>query len=266
MDFIIYLIFLFSAPFFNGGRNGQSLRRNSNQGGSGPHSPHHDPHFIDYLQRTSHYAMHGYLGTSHAYGELQDYQKAYLETLFAQKKNQYEMPLLCQAGILNHEYYVNPPFGLAIPYQGNPAAESVLPSRGSGGPMLQKERISHFDSMLRSSTGGSSGSWHSDAGINMEGVLVSSLLEDLKNKKTRSLELSDMVDDVVEFRYAWSLWLSYWSPAPSSCFEEFIVSHFVMQYGSVWEPLYSTEARNCYCGRKDKDIPKDCSSCSCFDN
>lgn len=188
-----------SAPFFNGGRNGQSLRRNSNQGGSDPHSPHHDPHYIEYLQRTSDYAMHGYLGTSHAYGELQDYQKAYLETLFAQKKNQYEMPLLCQSGILNHEYYVNPPFGLAIPYQGNPTAESVLPSRGSGGPMLQKERISHSDSMLRSSTGGSSGSWHSDAGINMEGVLVSSLLEDLKNKKTRSLELSDMVDDVVEF-------------------------------------------------------------------
>ncbi|XP_058204597.1 pumilio homolog 4 isoform X2 [Rhododendron vialii] len=187
------------APTFHGGRNGQSLRRTSNQAGSDSHSPHIDSHYIEYLQKTYDYAMHDYLGTSLAYGELQDYQKAYLETLSAQKKNQSETPLLCQSGILNHEYYVNPPFGLAIPYQGNQMAETVLPSRGSGGPTLQKDRISPHNSVFRSSLGGSNGSWHSDFGTNMEGVLVSSLLEELKNKKTRSLELSDIVDDVVEF-------------------------------------------------------------------
>lgn len=193
---------LLSAPTFHDGTNGQSLRRTSNQAGSDPYSPHIDSHYIEYLQKTSDYAMHDYLGASLAYGELQDYQRAYLETLVAQKKNQSETPLLCQSGILNHKYYVNPPFGLAIPYQGNQMAESVLPSRGSGGRTWQKDSFSQYNSMFRSSMGGSNGSWHSNFGTNMEGVLVSSLLEELKNNKTRSLELSDILDDVVEFRYA----------------------------------------------------------------
>ncbi|XP_059628330.1 pumilio homolog 4 [Cornus florida] len=183
-----------------GAGNGQSLSRSGNQ--------IMDPRYTQYLQITPDYAMHAaapsadpsqgrnYLGTSR--GDLQGMQKAYLESMLAQHK-QYELPRSGKSGVLNNGIYGNPEFGLAMTYPGNPMANSALPSVGSGGPMFQNERISHFNSMLRSPMGGSSKTWHSDFGANVEESFSASLLEELKNNKTRSFELPDIVDHVVEF-------------------------------------------------------------------
>ncbi|XP_052199761.1 pumilio homolog 4-like isoform X3 [Diospyros lotus] len=192
-----------------GGENGRSQNRNINQAGSDLRSPHMDPCYVQYLQKASDYALHtaassgdpahqgrSYFGTSHAHGDLQGFQEAYLETLLAQQKNQYGTRLLHKSGNLNPGYYVNLPSGLSMPSHGSQVFKSGLQS---GGPLSQNEQISHFNSMLRSSKGGSSGSWHSDVGTNIDGVLASSLLEQLKNNKARSFELSDIVDNVVEF-------------------------------------------------------------------
>lgn len=192
----------------NGSLEGRSLNRSGNRVGLDLHSPVVDPRFVQYLQRNSDYAtltaaslsdpssVRNYLGTSHA--DLLGFHKAYLEALLAQQKQQHELPLLSKSGGLNG-YYGNPSYGLGMPYPGNPMASSVLPSVGSGSQMFQNERNSRFNSMMRSSIGGSVGSWHSDIGTNMEGRFASSFLEEFKNNKTSSFELSDIVDHVVEF-------------------------------------------------------------------
>ncbi|XP_022765407.1 pumilio homolog 4-like isoform X2 [Durio zibethinus] len=181
----------------NGDR--QSLSRAGNQG-SNLVSPLLDPHYIQYLQRTSQYAtraatspdsLHAgnYVGTLH--GDLDGLQKAFLEAILAQQKQQYELPLLGKAGGLNHGYYGNPSYGLGMPYAGNPLANFVLPSIGSGS--IQNDRA-HFNSMMRSSTG----AWHSDISNSVDGRYISSLLDEFKNK-ARSFELVDIVHHVVEF-------------------------------------------------------------------
>ncbi|XP_042511378.1 pumilio homolog 4-like isoform X2 [Macadamia integrifolia] len=190
-----------------GGVEGQSLGRSGNQG-SGLQVPVMDPLCLQYLQRTSDYAVQAaaslrdpslgrnYLGTSHA--DFVGFQKAYLETLLAQQKQQYGMSFPDKSGSLNHGYYGNPTFGLGMPYPGNPMGSPVLSSAGAGSPIRQNERISHIPSLIRSSMGGSMGSWHLDNGNNMEERFDSSLLEEFKNNKT-SFELSEISGHVVEF-------------------------------------------------------------------
>ncbi|XP_059456798.1 pumilio homolog 4 isoform X2 [Corylus avellana] len=166
-----------------------------------------DPGFIQYF-RSSDYATHAvaspspsqgrnYFGTSH--GDLEGVQKAYLEALLAQKNQQYELPHLGKSGGFNHGYYGNPSYGFGMPYPGNAMADSILPSIGSGTPVFHNDRISNFTSMMRSSMGGSIGSWHSDISSSMEGRFASTLLDEFKNNKTRSFELPDIVGNVVEF-------------------------------------------------------------------
>ncbi|KAJ4971066.1 hypothetical protein NE237_004165 [Protea cynaroides] len=126
-----------------GSVEGQSLSRNGNQVGSDLQVPVMDPLYLQYLQRTSDHAVQtagsprdpsslgrNYLGTSHA--DFLGFQKAYLEALLAQQKQQYGMPFPDNSG-------------------------------------------------------------------NMEESFASSLLEEFKNNKTRSFELSEIVDHVVEF-------------------------------------------------------------------
>ncbi|XP_022745183.1 pumilio homolog 4-like isoform X2 [Durio zibethinus] len=176
----------------------QSLNRAGNQG-SDLLSPLLDPRYIQYLQRTSQYGTHAaaspdfagnYFGTLH--GDLDSLQKTYLEAIFAQQK-QYELPLLGKAGGLTHGCYGNPSYGLGMPYAGNPLENSVLRSIGSGS--IQNDRNARFNSMMRNSTG----AWHSDISNNVDRRYVSSLLDEFKNDKTRSFELLDIVDHVVEF-------------------------------------------------------------------
>lgn len=165
-----------------------------------------DPRYAQYLQRTSDYATRTTASASDPFaarnhfgsslGNLDGLQKAHLELLLAQQNQQHEMQLLGKSGGLFPGYYETQPYGLDMQYSGNPFANPVLPSVGSGS--FPNERNSRFTSMMRSSMGGPM-PWHLDAGINMEGRLSSSLLDEFKANKTRSFELSDIVDHVVEF-------------------------------------------------------------------
>ncbi|XVF23572.1 hypothetical protein REPUB_Repub13aG0050300 [Reevesia pubescens] len=171
----------------------QSLNRAGNQG-SDLLSPLMDPRYIQYLQRTSQYGARAAASPDSmiAGNYLDSLQKAYLEAILAQQKQQYELTLLGKAGGLNHGYYGNPSYGLGMPDAGNPLANSVLPSIGSGS--ILNDRTASFNSVMRSSTG----PWHSDISNNVDGRYVSSLLDEFKNK-SRSFELLDIVDHVVEF-------------------------------------------------------------------
>ncbi|XVF75575.1 hypothetical protein PTKIN_Ptkin13bG0198000 [Pterospermum kingtungense] len=184
-----------------GSGNRQSLNRAGNQG-SDLLSPLIDPRYIQYLQRASQYGTHA-LGSPDSllagnyvdilHGDLDGLQKAYIEAILAQQKQQYELPLLGKVGGMNQGYYGYPSYGLGMPYAGNPLENSVLPSIGSGS--IQNDRNAHFNSMMRNSTG----AWNSDISNNVDGRYVSSLLNEFKNNKTRSFELLDIVDHVVEF-------------------------------------------------------------------
>ncbi|XVE75391.1 hypothetical protein DITRI_Ditri12bG0090600 [Diplodiscus trichospermus] len=180
-------------------------RQNSNRApnqGSDLLSSLIDPQYIQYLQRTSQCETHAaaspdsliagnYSGTLH--GDLNGLQKAYLEAILAQQKQQHELQLLAEAGCLNHGYYGNPSYGLGMPYAGNPLQNSVLPSNYCGS--IQNDRNGRLNSMMRNSTG----AWHSDISNNVDGRYISSLLDEFKNNKTRSFELLDIVNHVVEF-------------------------------------------------------------------
>jgi pumilio RNA-binding family len=45
------------------------------------------------------------------------------------------------------------------------------------------------------------GSWHSEAGSNLDESFPSSLLDEFKSNKTKCFELSEIAGHVVEFRY-----------------------------------------------------------------
>ncbi|CAN0825668.1 Pumilio homolog 4 [Linum grandiflorum] len=182
----------------------QNLNRLGSQVGSDLHSPIMDAHYAHYLRRSSDYSTHtsagssghqfqNYLGTSQE--DLTDIQKAYLELMLSQQKQEYGMPLSRKAAALNQAYYRDPSYGLGMPYHGNSMGNSDHPSVTSRN--LQNE----FASMMRNSMGGSVGSWNnSDTGGTAERRSYgSSLLDEFKNNKTRSFELLDIVGQVVEF-------------------------------------------------------------------
>ncbi|XP_044462066.1 pumilio homolog 4-like isoform X2 [Mangifera indica] len=192
-------------PAFTAIGGGQSLSGLVNPVELELRSPSVDPHSMQYLLRTSDYATHGvarpsdpldvrnYFGTS--YGDLDELQKARLEALLAEQK-QHELQISGKSGGLNHGYYGAELYRLGMPHSGNPIANMVLPSVGSGN--FFNEQNSHFTSMMRSSMRGPL-SWNSGAGSNLEGRFTSSLLDEFKTNKARSLELLDIVDHVVEF-------------------------------------------------------------------
>lgn len=191
-------------------RDGQSLDAQGNHVGPELHSSTLNPHLIQCLQQSSDYSMQGMSSSGYplqmrnfpdaSHGDLEGLRKAYLETLLTQQKQQYELPLLSKSGLTNG-FYGSQPYGLGMPYSGKQIANSTLPSLGSGNPLFENERISRLNSMMRSSMGGSGGSWHADIGNNIEGRFASSLLDEFKNKKTRPFELPDIIDHVVQFRY-----------------------------------------------------------------
>ncbi|KAK7268264.1 hypothetical protein RIF29_20960 [Crotalaria pallida] len=192
-----------------GRRDGQVFNALGNQLGSDLLSPTLDPRFMQSLQRNSNYSVHGmsssgdpsqmrnFSDTSH--GDLEGLREAYIEMLLAQQKQQYELPLLSKSGLLNNGFLGSQQYGLGMPYSGKQIANSSLPSLGSGNPLFENQRMSHINTMMRSSMGGSGGSWHADIGNNMEGKFAASLLDEFKNNKARPFELSDIVDHVVQF-------------------------------------------------------------------
>ncbi|XP_058770041.1 pumilio homolog 4 isoform X2 [Vicia villosa] len=195
-----------------GRRDGQNLEALGNQVGSEFNSATLDPldpRIIQCMQQSSDYPMHGMSSSGDpfqmrnfsdaSHGELEGLRNAYLETLISQQKQLYELPLLSKSGLLNHGLFGSQPYGLGMPHSGKQMANSALPSIGSGNPLFENERISHINSMMRSSMGGSGSSWHADIGNNMEARFASSLLDEFKNNKAKPFELSDITDHAVQF-------------------------------------------------------------------
>lgn len=189
-------------------RDGHNIDALGNQVGSEFNSATLDPRIIQCLQQSSEYSMHGMsrdpfqmrnFSDASQHGDLEGLRKAYLETLLSQQKQQYELPLLSKSGLLNQGLFGSQPYGLGMPHSGKQISNSSLPSLGSGNPLFENERISHINSMMRSSMGGSGSSWHADIGNNMESRFASSLLDEFKNNKTKPFELSDITDHVVQF-------------------------------------------------------------------
>ncbi|KAG7946928.1 hypothetical protein I3843_14G067600 [Carya illinoinensis] len=153
-------------------------RMGSQMPGSAVQGSFVDPMYLQYF-RTSEYAAQlaalndpsmdrNYVGNS--YMNLYELQKAYLGALLSQQKSQYGLPLGSKSGGSNHHgYYGNPAFGVGMSYPGSPMAGGVM------------------------------GSWHLDAGFNVDESFASSLLEEFKSNKTKSFELSEISGHVVEF-------------------------------------------------------------------
>jgi pumilio RNA-binding family len=132
------------------------------------------------------------------------------------QKNQYSrtgsygMPMGNKSNSLSPAYYGSPPgVGFVMPYGSSPVSSPVLPGSPlapSGFSMRQGDHNLRFPSSGSSGRSTSAGSYNtnwqgqktSDSGEEPKG---SSLLEELKNNKTRRFELADIVGHVLEFRY-----------------------------------------------------------------
>nr|DAD28248.1 TPA_asm: hypothetical protein HUJ06_029716 [Nelumbo nucifera] len=189
----------------------QNLNRIGNHtAGSALQMPVLDPLYLQYL-KTAEYAAaqvaalndpsldRNYMGNS--YVDLLGLQKAYLGALLSPQKSQYGVPFLGKSGGLSPGYYGNPAFGLGMSYPGSPLASPLLPNSpvGPGSPIRHNERSLRFPPGMRNLTGGVMGSWHSEAGGNMDESFASSLLEEFKSNKTKCFELSEIAGHVVEF-------------------------------------------------------------------
>ncbi|KVI09697.1 Armadillo-like helical [Cynara cardunculus var. scolymus] len=171
------------------------------------HSPAMDSVRGQYMMKSSEYANHGATSSgnlprgknnyvvSHGHEDMQALQKVYLEALLAQQNQQYGSPVFGRSGSLNH-LYGNPTYGRGMPYQGNLVDNSALAGSRT---LSQQERAIHFAPPFRNSVGAVPGSWNPQADINLDRRYASSLLDELKNNKTKSFELSDVVDHVIEF-------------------------------------------------------------------
>ncbi|KAK3026888.1 hypothetical protein RJ639_041357 [Escallonia herrerae] len=197
--------------------NGCNLRISGDQAGFDLQLPAKDPRCVQYLQKASDYATHAadfpgnrsqrrkFSSSSQRHEDMQGYQKAYFDAMLAQQNQQDEAPLigkfgsLNHQGRLNHQYQGNQAFGFGMSYQGNPMANPRLPSVGSESPWIQNEQNLGYISMLKSSTGRSTESWHPQTVINMKERFSSPILEEIKSNRNRSFELSDVVNHVIEF-------------------------------------------------------------------
>ncbi|PKA62740.1 Pumilio like 4 [Apostasia shenzhenica] len=135
------------------------------------------------------------LDSSHV--DLPGYKKAFLEALLAQQKLQYGGSFN-SAGSLDNGLNGISGFTLGMPYLSSPISGTLLSSLGPGTPSRKNGRLPHVPSILQSTTGMLKGPWNYENCF-MEGGFTSTLLEEFKNNKAKSFELSDIVDHVVEF-------------------------------------------------------------------
>ncbi|KAK4435985.1 Pumilio4 [Sesamum alatum] len=189
-----------------GGIGDGQLLRSSSQ--AALHYPVMDPHQIQYMQKMLNYGrdlthMSGNssqgihcVGSSHSNEDFQALEKAYLEALLMQQLQHYQSQFLQKPGTINHQYHGNPAFGSCpASYQGNLVLNAPISRVSSRGSMLQNEKSAQVPTTLRSLKGESSGPLNSQSGKGR----FESLLEVLKNNKTKSLELPDIIGHIVEF-------------------------------------------------------------------
>ena len=192
MDLTIH----YSIPDLRGHRDGHNVDALGNQVAYEFNYATFDPRIIQCLQQSLDYSMH--LMSSYEdpfqmrnfsdgsqHGHLEGFQNAYLETLLSQQKNQYELLFLSKYGLLNQGLFGSQPYGLGMPHSGKQISNSSPPYLGYGNPLFENERISHINSMMKSSLGGSRSSWHANIGNNMDTRFASSLLDEFKNNKTK---------------------------------------------------------------------------------
>lgn len=191
----------------SGNQIGEMLQRMGNQVGYDLNHPIADPHFVHYMQPNFNPqapAMQNDLSQSRkSFGSspnLDQLRKVYLETLHAQQKQHYQGPGFSKLSApLNHRHKRDVIYESHLPYSGNLTANGGFSSVGFGSHMLPDEQIAQFTQMTRTSVRESAGSWPSSYGTDVEGKLVSSLLDEFKSNKIRSFELSDILGHVVEF-------------------------------------------------------------------
>jgi len=188
----------------------QHSYRAAHQVGSGFQLPKSGPLYAQYMQQhTADSALQAaealdrfsslpYLGTSDM--DLSGYSKAYLGALLAQQKLNHDMPFIRNSDGANHGFVGNPAIGLGMQYPVDIIHNPVRSSLSSGRPLKQNERLQRFPSTVRGITGGSMGFCKAESGFVEEGF-ASSLLEEFKNNKIRSFELSEVVGHAIDFRY-----------------------------------------------------------------
>ncbi|XP_073121715.1 pumilio homolog 4 [Henckelia pumila] len=181
----------------------------SNQ--TGLHFPVMDPLLIQYLQKISNqeksfenisgnsYPGKYYAGSPHSHEDLQALEKAYLEALLLRHKHQYQSPFLQMPGSINQLYNASPAFGPgSSSYHENQVLNSAHSPVTSRSPTFHDEKSSSHPSKLRSVNEESTSLLHSQTGSNIK-RRSESLLDLVKNNKTKSLELSDVFGHVIEF-------------------------------------------------------------------
>jgi pumilio RNA-binding family len=120
---------------------------------------------------------------SHGHEDMQALHKLYLEALLAQQNQHYGSPHFGRSGSLNH-IYGNPTYDRGMPYHRKLVESSRL--------LSQQERAMQFAPSFRNTV----------CDIISDQTYASSLLDELKNNKNKSFELSDVVGHLIEFRYS----------------------------------------------------------------
>ncbi|KAI4373044.1 hypothetical protein MLD38_011213 [Melastoma candidum] len=119
-------------------------------------------------------------------------RKAYLEELMAQQKEQEYLHMGKLHAGMDPKHGGSLSFRLRRRYSG---ATSV----GYEGHVPHDERVARISSLMRSPMGDMTSSWASGNSAHAEGRFASSVLDEFKNNKTRSYELTDILGHVVEF-------------------------------------------------------------------
>ncbi|KAL5207835.1 hypothetical protein ABZP36_032270 [Zizania latifolia] len=186
--------------------DGEYVNLLSNQGGSSFQGQPMETMFMPYLRAISDSPLGAAANISPFQGsnisglgplDSPGYQKAYIASLLAQQKLQYGMPYLGKSASLNLNLYgSDPAFGMEMAYLSSPTSTPFISS--PQGHVRQGDRLSRIPSTAKTPTGGPMGSWNSDNGL-LDNGYGSSLLEEFKTNKTRSLDLLDIVGHVVEF-------------------------------------------------------------------
>nr|XP_043633661.1 pumilio homolog 4 [Erigeron canadensis] len=173
-----------SPPFFsavNAAGRGQFLRR-CNYPPPVMDSLHSHSPVMDYWHGNLRGANNNFVA-SHGHEDLQALHKLYLEALLAQQDQQYGLPFFGRSGSLNH-IYGNPTYCRGRPFQKNLMENSCI--------LSQQEQTIQFAPAFRNQVAGVS-----DVSLDRRNGL--SLLDEMKNNKTKSCEISDVVGHVIEF-------------------------------------------------------------------